>query len=297
MNHYATPEEPCGYLKSPVSIFGSKRASVRVLLQYLPPHQIYVEPFAGGASLFFAKPPVRINVLNDINGEIINFYNAVRQHPAALKQLLLDTLYSDRLFAYYKQERESYQKSPPEEVSLGWAVAFIYTTRSSFLNRGDQLHNFNQASPRVHLYRTTMVNIANSLEECAEKLKLAIIKETHYMNVLALYAKPSLQTLLYIDPPYVDTQQKQYNTEPFTQQHLEQLCNTLIASKTLFMMSHIETPFLQGWVEENKLYTSYMPNNVNSLGRYAKAQKGEVVAPSKKDILIYNFKPPNTLFS
>jgi DNA adenine methylase len=63
--------------------FGGKQQLIKLLLKYLPDissYDTYIEPFAGGATLFFAKPLSKINVLNEINGEITNMYLQMQLH-------------------------------------------------------------------------------------------------------------------------------------------------------------------------------------------------------------------------
>ena len=52
----------------PLPLIGGKRHLVKTLLRLIPSHRVYVEPFAGGATLFFAKEPSEVEILNDING-------------------------------------------------------------------------------------------------------------------------------------------------------------------------------------------------------------------------------------
>ena len=60
---------------------GGKRRLVKHILPLIPSHQCYVEPFAGGAALFFLKPDkAKVEVLNDINGDLINLYRVVQHH-------------------------------------------------------------------------------------------------------------------------------------------------------------------------------------------------------------------------
>ncbi|AOY01800.1 DNA adenine methylase [Jeongeupia sp. USM3] len=60
---------------------GGKRRLADRLLALFPPHDCYVEPFAGGAALFFLRPvPARTEVLNDVNGELVNLYRVVQHH-------------------------------------------------------------------------------------------------------------------------------------------------------------------------------------------------------------------------
>ena len=60
---------------------GGKRRLADRLLPYFPPHHCYVEPFAGGAAMFFLRPMAAdVEVLNDVNGELINLYRVVKHH-------------------------------------------------------------------------------------------------------------------------------------------------------------------------------------------------------------------------
>lgn len=60
---------------------GGKRRLVRHILPLFPEHQCYVEPFAGGAALFFMRPePANVEVLNDINSDLVNLYRVVQHH-------------------------------------------------------------------------------------------------------------------------------------------------------------------------------------------------------------------------
>lgn len=50
----------------------------------MPAHRVYLEPFAGGAAMLFAKPRAERETLNDIDGQIMRFWRALRDHPEAL---------------------------------------------------------------------------------------------------------------------------------------------------------------------------------------------------------------------
>ena len=60
-------------------IGGKRRLADRIIPQF-PSHTCYVEVFAGGAALYFMRPPAEVEVLNDINGELINLYRVVKNH-------------------------------------------------------------------------------------------------------------------------------------------------------------------------------------------------------------------------
>ncbi|EHU01950.1 putative methyltransferase [Pantoea stewartii subsp. stewartii DC283] len=59
---------------------GGKRKLAKHLLPLFPAHTCYVEPFCGGAALFFMKEQSKAEVLNDINGDIVNLYRVIQNH-------------------------------------------------------------------------------------------------------------------------------------------------------------------------------------------------------------------------
>src|SRR3979409_1418103 len=82
----------------PLSYIGGKNRLATKIISLLPEHTTYVEPFAGGAQVFFHKPPSPVEVLNDLDGEIVNFFRVCQWHHEELIRLLRSTLASRRLY-------------------------------------------------------------------------------------------------------------------------------------------------------------------------------------------------------
>ena len=61
-------------LKTPITYYGGKQSMINEILGRIPEHRLYVEPFFGGGAVFFAKPPSKVEIINDVNSEVINFY-------------------------------------------------------------------------------------------------------------------------------------------------------------------------------------------------------------------------------
>jgi DNA adenine methylase len=59
---------------------GGKRRLAKHILPLMGEHTTYVEPFAGGAAMFFMKEPSKVEVINDINSDLVNLYRVVRHH-------------------------------------------------------------------------------------------------------------------------------------------------------------------------------------------------------------------------
>ncbi|PXX50930.1 Site-specific DNA methylase [Pseudomonas sp. LAMO17WK12:I10] len=64
---------------------GGKRRLADRLIPLFPPHECYVEVFAGGAALYFMRPqPAPVEVLNDLNGDLVTLCRVVQNHLEAL---------------------------------------------------------------------------------------------------------------------------------------------------------------------------------------------------------------------
>ena len=81
-------------MKTPISYYGGKQGMIKDILPLIPEHNTYTEPFAGGAAVLFAKSPAKINVINDLNGELINFYRTIVTNYDDLKKEIMQTLHS-----------------------------------------------------------------------------------------------------------------------------------------------------------------------------------------------------------
>jgi DNA adenine methylase len=115
-------------------------------------HTIYIEPFAGGGSIFFAKPKVELNQLNDIDEELINVYLIIRDNP----QELIDFL---------KKQPGQKNRIPDKysrEVSYGKPIPAIKELHGFFKNEYKPKNNLEKAGRWFYLNRTSYSGIMNS---------------------------------------------------------------------------------------------------------------------------------------
>jgi len=80
-------------MKTPLSFYGGKQQLAGRILGMIPEHRIYCEPFCGGAAIFFVKEPSRVEVINDSNGEIVNFYEVLKRDFSALEREIAASLH------------------------------------------------------------------------------------------------------------------------------------------------------------------------------------------------------------
>lgn len=81
-------------MKTPISYYGGKQTMLKHIMPLIPTHSIYTEAFCGGAAVLYAKPPVAAEIINDINGELINFYCVAKAYPQLLIEEISKTLHA-----------------------------------------------------------------------------------------------------------------------------------------------------------------------------------------------------------
>ncbi len=99
-------------LKTPITYYGGKQKLCAKIINMLPPHRLYCEPFLGGGAVFFAKKPSEVEVINDTNGELINFYRVVKNDFVSLEKEIRISLHSREL---HRQARLGVMGFKPHE--------------------------------------------------------------------------------------------------------------------------------------------------------------------------------------
>lgn len=89
-----TTEKHNKRINTPFSYFGSKNRLASKLWQHLPPHHCWVEAFCGSAALTLAKPPALIEIINDLDNEIVNLFEQLRNNHEELCRLIALTPYA-----------------------------------------------------------------------------------------------------------------------------------------------------------------------------------------------------------
>jgi hypothetical protein len=122
-----SPQEKGLQMASPiVPWIGGKRRLVDLLLSRFPPHRRYVEVFAGGAAVFFARNPADVEVLNDVNGDLVNLYRVVTHHLEEFVRQFKWALSSRQVFKWLQETR------PETLTDVQRAARFFYLQQQSF---------------------------------------------------------------------------------------------------------------------------------------------------------------------
>ena len=173
---------------------GGKRRLAETLIPNFPPHSCYVEVFAGGAALYFMRPPAEVEVINDINGELINLYRVVKNHLEEFVRQYKYALSSRQVFRWQ-------QETPPETLTdIQRAARFFYLQQYCFSGKVES-QNWGTATttPALNLLR-----IEESLSAAHLRLASAHIENMDWFKLVERYDRP--HTFFYMDPPYWETE-------------------------------------------------------------------------------------------
>lgn len=221
--------------------FGGKWRLAPWIIGHFPKHAIYVEPFAGAASVLMRKPRSRIEVYNDIDEEVVNVFQVLRDPFESV--LLMEQL---ALTPYARME---YKRSHAKYPSMGEVERARRTIVKSFMGHGaDSMtskHASGFRSKTTNANRHAALDWINYPPEVANfcaRLAGVTIEQNDAVKVIKAFDGP--ETLFYVDPPYHHStrgQRHRYRNEYTNDQHLE-LIETLVQCKGMVVLSGYETP-------------------------------------------------------
>lgn len=248
----------------PLSYIGGKRALANQIIAVFPEHVTYVEPFAGGAQVLFRKEPSKVEVLNDLDGEIVNFYRCCQQHYEELVRYLRYTLVSRGWFDALKTT------NPATLTDIQRAARFFYIQKNSFAGLVRQ-HNFAGGVTQRAGYNPE--RIVEHIEAAHHRLARVQLEMLPYEQVLQKYDRAT--TLFYLDPPYFAKKLYHHN---FVREDFVMLAERLATLKARFVLSLNDVP------EVRKMFRGF---TVRSIDLFYTAQKN--AGKRFQELIITNF--------
>lgn len=238
----------------PLPYIGGKRRIARQIAALIPPHTTYVEAFAGGAQVFFHRPPSKVEVLNDLDGEIANFFRVVQRHAHELARWLRYQPASRQIFDDHKRQ------DPSVLTDIERAARFYYLQKNAWSGI--------RSRPNFHYAVTTPNNhnpltLPKRLVEATERLARVQIECLPYEEVLTRYDRPT--TFFYIDPPYVGVDLYRYN---FTDRQFRELATRLGNIQGRFLLSVNDCLKARVWFRAfHRLEISFTYTSLKGAGR------------------------------
>lgn len=272
-------------LKTPISYYGGKQNLVNTILPLIPPHKTYIEPFVGGGAIFWSKKPSEVEIINDYNRELINFYDCVQNEFVELEKMVRISLHSRSLH----NDASVVYNNPHmfSKIKRAWAVWVLAS--QSFSSMLDGSWGYDK------IKGTTSQKIANKRDTFTEDLAIRIqnvqIENTDALRIIN--SRDYAEAFIYCDPPYFNSDCGHY--DGYSKEDFVNLLESLKRAQGKFLMSSYPSDVLSEYTKECGWYTIQIEQKVSVANATSK--------PAKKKIEVltanYNLSNPHnnlTLF-
>lgn len=259
-------------LKTPVTYYGGKQQLVKTILPMIPVHNLYCEPFAGGAAIFFAKQKSEVEVLNDTNRELINFYRVLQSDFTSLEKEVMITLHSRDL---HRKACVIYN-NPDMFSDLKRAWALWVLSSQGFAGQLDGSWGYDITK------NSTPKRLENKKQ--AFNTDLAIrMQEVHLESADALYiirGRDREESFFYVDPPYYNSNMGHY--DGYSIDDFEALLKLLSGLRGKFLLSSYPSEILKEYSKKNGWQTKSIEGRVSVAAKNGKTK-------TKTEVLTFNY--------
>lgn len=259
--------------RTPLIWFGGKGKQADLIINKMPGHKVYIEPFGGAAHVISRKARSNHEVYNDIDGSVVNFIMQVIDRPEELAATCQQLPYSREL--YEKWKKESLPLDPFDR-----AVRFFYLNRSA-ISRGNAAEvpssGWRHSASSSQNPAMGYVNACEAIKAFAKRMQGVMIERKDFREIIEKY--DSAEALFYVDPPYIG--REKYYAGGFTEQDHIELAELLNNCKAKVMISYYDDPLLK------KLYKNWY---VETHQTFKQVVGGENMGAPAEELLIMNYE-------
>jgi DNA adenine methylase len=252
-------------MAGPLSYIGGKNRLAKQVIEIFPTHTTYVEAFAGGAQVFFRKEPSKVEVLNDLDGEIVNFFRVCQQHYEELLRYFRFCVVGRKWFELLKAT------DPSTLTDVQRAARHLYLLKNCFasLVRNPVYHRNVIQPPGFNLE-----SLPQLIEKAHKRLERVQLECASYEEILRRFDRPT--TLFFLDPPYWGRKLYRYN---FNEADFEKLGERLNNIRGKFVLSLNDVP---------EIRDLFRPFHIKEVELHYTSQKH--AGRRYKEVLITNFR-------
>lgn len=271
-----------GRMRTPITYYGGKQRLAGKIISMMPAHKIYCEPFFGGGAVFFRKPKSGIEVINDHDERLINFYSCVQNRFDDLQKMVNQTLHSESIYLHAKDVWNDRTES--DEIEKAWAIWLI--TNGSFagsMHGGWKWCNGTSGSNCGVYLSGKRKDFSEALHNRIEHVQISCRDALR-----VIIERDSQKTFFYLDPPYPGSYQGHYGG--YSHKDFYNLLNILSGIKGKFILSNYWCQTLRWFILKNGWNFEKIEVNCSV------ASLGETVQ-KRTEVLVYNYDIQKSLFS
>lgn len=182
----------------PFAYFGGKTILAPRIAAMLPQHGHYVEPFGGSLAVLLAKSPSRMETVNDLDGDLMNFWRVLRDRPDELERMCALTPHSRAEFDTCRDRADE-----PSDVERARRIFVQYTQgRGSVGVKSGWRHYVKPAGGTS--MPDYLVGYLSRISAAAARLQAVSLECRPALDLIESYGRDP-EVLLYVDPPYLGT--------------------------------------------------------------------------------------------
>ncbi|PKQ69403.1 methyltransferase [Labilibaculum manganireducens] len=253
-------------MKTPISYYGGKQNLAKLILSLFPRHKLYAEPFVGGGAIFWTKNSSEVEVINDTNKELINFYEVCQNDFVSLEKLVRISLHSRSLHRDATVVNDNPHMFTREKRA--WAIWVLAS--QSFASMLDGSWGYDKAKG------ATSRKISNKRDDFTEKYAIRLqnvqIECTDALRIINSRDNPD--AFFYCDPPYFNSDCGHYNG--YGIDDFESLLKALQVLEGKFLLSSYPSDILGKYAEGNGWYQKEVIQTVSVSHNSDKPQKKKV---------------------
>lgn len=178
----------------PFAYYGGKVGLARRIVEMLPPHRVYIEPYLGCGAVLLAKPRSRHEIVNDLDGALVAFWRCLRDRPDELERVCA-------LTPYARAEFDAAVDLDTGLDELELARRFFVRVTQSFGKSPGPSTGWSVTTSRTQSTAASALSKVARFAALAERLAGVVIEQYDAPELITRLA--TADTVVYADPPYL----------------------------------------------------------------------------------------------
>lgn len=171
------------------------------IIDHLPKHTTYVEPFFGSGAVFFKKHPSRVETINDLDSNITNLFKVIRDHPQELARVIDFTPWSREEYDTLLLPAGDTEVIPRTGDSIEDARRFLVRCWQAFGSKTSDRVGWKNEVQGKQGKNTVKIwcQLPKRIMDVAHRLKTVQVENRSALEVIERHRYPGV--LIYCDPP------------------------------------------------------------------------------------------------
>ena len=265
-------------LSPPMPYYGSKQSIADQVVDLLPPHRHYVEPYGGSLAVLLAKPVSVMETVNDLDASLMTFWRVLRDRPEDLARVCALTPHSRQEF------QDARERSAGSELEVARQVWVQLTQSRGATRRNVGWRHYVAGGTSSMGMPGYLDGYVRRMYAAAERLHHVSLEARPGLEIIANYGAAD-DVLLYVDPPYLgSTRGVNYHLEMTSVQGHTDLAGALLNCRSAVVISGYASPLYE------ELYTHWHRHEIRT-------SSGNAHDRTRTEVVWSNREPTPALFS